>query len=234
MLYGYLFISNHDENGYCKSLITLLERHGLTKIFEPKLIDKMKPEQIMQLQIENIPALLVINDQTKTQQFFEGNDAFKWIDNLLIGRRQSVIKNAENQRKLIQTSNIKENLKEGFVDYCPNEQGGLGEGYAYYHEDENIDRERTITQIEKLKKFGECYEKNDPRRYQNDNLGAIPIKCKNMKEYKEKEGLSAVYGGDIEKVMKQMKDDRDKQNNIIKNNMEQDTLHTIVNKMNQN
>lgn len=233
MLYGYLFISNHDENGYCKSLMTLLERHGLNKIFEPKLIDKMKPEQIMQLQIENIPALLVINSQTKTQQFFEGNDAFKWIDNLLIGRRQTVMKNAENQRKLIQTSNIKENLKEGLIDYCPNEQGGLSEGYAYYHEDENIDRERTKIQIENIKKFGDYYGKNDDRRYQNDNLGAIPIRGKNMKEYKEKEGLNAVYGGNIEKVIKQMENDRDKQDNIIKNNMEQDTLQTIIHKMNQ-
>ena len=38
--------TNYDKEGFCKSLITLLERHGLNKIFEYKLVDNMTDEQL--------------------------------------------------------------------------------------------------------------------------------------------------------------------------------------------
>jgi hypothetical protein len=233
MFRGFIFISyKHDDEGFCKSLITLLERHNLMQMFEPKIIEKMTPEQLTQLKIEHVPALLIINKQTNAQQFFEGNNAFKWIDNLIINKRQSMMNNVDNQRKVIQNNNIKENFKEGMLDYCPNEQSGLSEGYAYYHDDENIDKARTKIQIEQIKKFGEYYDINDPRRLQNDNLGAIPLGAKNMKEYKMKESINNVHG-DIKKIIGQITLDRDKQDNEIKNCMEQNTLRTVINKISQ-
>lgn len=233
MLYGYLFIDKKDKRGYCKSLITLLERHGLNKMFECVFIENMKPEQIMHLQnnnIQEIPTILVINDQTKVQQWFEGDNAFKWVDGFLINRRQATLKNAENQRKLIQSTNIKESFKEGICDYCPNDFSGISEGYAYYDKDDKIDDEKTKMQIEKLKKFGDYYSKNDKRYNQGDNLGAIPIKYNNINDYKSREGLNATHG-DTSKLIENMERSRKHQDGLIQKQMEQSTLSNIINKI---
>jgi hypothetical protein len=228
MLRGYLFYSNYDDKGFCKSLITLLERHNLNKIFEYKLVDNMTDEQLMKLQLQTVPTLFVISDNTnnggqKQQFIYEGNDAFKWVDNFLFGRRQSMMKNAENSRKLIQNSNSKEKLTQKLYEYCPNEHTGISDGYAYYNEDEKKD-----INMPQSKMFAHGLN------YQSDNIGAIPLPGNGrVKDYKAKEGLSAVYGNDnnIKKVLENMQKERTKQDEILKQNMEEDTVKIVVNKM---
>jgi hypothetical protein len=229
MLYGYLFYTNYDKEGFCKSLKTLLERHGLNKIFEYKLIDNMKAEELMKLQFNSIPALLVISDNggEKKQDVYEGNDAFKWVDMFLMGRRHAMMKNAESSRKLIQNSTTKEKLTQKLYEYCPNEHSGISDGYAYYHEDENKDRLFTVPQ-------GKMF--SNGLGFQNDNIGAIPLPgTGKLKDYKEKEGLSAVYGNDhnIKKVMENMQRDRIKQDENLRQYMEEDTVKIVINKMMQ-
>ena len=132
MLYGYLFYSNYDDKGFCKSLITLLERHELNKIFKYELVDNMSPEQLTRLQLQSVPTLLVISDngQQKQQFVYEGNAAFKWVENFLLGRRQCLLKDAENSRKLIQNNNAKDKLTHKLYEYCPEEHTGVSDAYA--------------------------------------------------------------------------------------------------------
>jgi hypothetical protein len=227
MLYGYLFHSNYDEKGFCKSLITLLERHGLNKIFEYKLVDNMTDEQLMKLQLNSVPTLLVISDNggQKQQFVYEGNDAFKWVDTFLIGRRQSMMKNAESSRKLIQNSNTKEKLTQKLYEYCPGEHSGISDGYAYYNDDENKDRAMSVPQ-------GKMF--SNGLGFQNDNIGAIPLPGSGkIKDYKAKEGLTAVYGNDnnVKKVMENMEKERAKQDEHLRQGMEEDTIKIVIGKM---
>lgn len=221
MLYGYLFYSNFDDQGFCKSLITLLERHGLDKIFEYKLIDNMTEEQLVKLQLNSVPTLLVITtiNNTKQHQLFEGNTAFKWVETFLISRRQAQIKNAENSRKLIQSENAKERLKEKLYEYCPMEHGGISDAYAYYNEDENKDVNLAQTKM---------FSQYNPNVMENDNIGAIPING-NINDYKAREGLNATYGNDIKKVINNIELERKKQDEQLKNIIDQNTLHTVAN-----
>jgi hypothetical protein len=227
MLYGYLFYSNYDDKGFCKSLITLLERHGLNKIFEYKLVDNMTDEQLMKLQLNSVPTLLVISDNggQKQQFIYEGNDAFKWVDTFLIGRRQSMMKNAESSRKLIQNSNTKEKLTQKLYEYCPGEHSGISDGYAYYNDDENKDRAMTVPQ-------GKMF--SNGLGFQNDNIGAIPLPGSGkVKDYKAKEGLTAVYGNEhnVKKVMENMEKERAKQDENLRLGMEEDTIKIVIGKI---
>ena len=220
-LYGYLFYS-YDEEGYCKSLITLLERHGLNKIFEYKLTDNMTPDQLTKLQLHTVPTLLVISDngQQKFQSIYEGNDAFNWVDNFLIGRRQAMLKNAENSRKMIQNGNTKEKLTQKLYEYCPGEHAGISDGYAFYNEDDS--KESNLAQG-KMFSYGLLY--------QNDNIGAIPLSCNKIKDYKSKEGLTATYGNDIKKVVTQMENERKKQDEQLRQVIDKDSLKIIASKI---
>ena len=74
--------------------------------------------------------------------------------------------------------------------------------------------------------------------WQNDNIGAIPLpgsenkKNYKMKDYKSREGLSATYGGDagIKRAITRMNEEREKQDDKFKNNMESDTIKSIIQK----
>jgi hypothetical protein len=229
MLYGYLFYSHYDDRGFCKSLITLLERHGLNKIFEYKLVDNMTAEQLMKLQLNSVPTLLVISENggQKQQFVYEGNDAFKWVDTFLIGRRQSMMQNAESSRKLIQNSNTKEKLTQKLYEYCPGEHSGISDGYAYYNNDENKDRVMSVPQ-------GKMFSTG--LSFQNDNIGAIPLPGSGkVKDYKAKEGLTAVYGNEhnVKKVMENMEKERAKQDEHLRLGMEEDTIKIVIGKMTQ-
>lgn len=223
MLYGYLFYSKRD-NGYCQNLITLIERHGLNKIFRYELIDNMNEEQIIKLGLQTVPTLLIISDSghQKQQFIYEGSDAFKWIDNFLIGRRQNVMKDAETSRKLIQNNNTKEKLTQRLYEYCEAEYSGISDSYAYYNEDEKKD-----INIAQGKMFSHGLN------YNNDNIGAIPLaEQKSMKDYKAKEGLTAVYGSDanVKRAIDRMNEERKKQDDQFKQNMEADTIKMVINK----
>lgn len=221
MLYGYIFYSKRD-NGYSQNLITLIERHGLNKIFRYELVDNMIEEQITKLGLQTVPTLLVISDngQQKQQYIYEGNEAFKWIDNFLIGRRQNLMKEAESSRKLIQNNNAKEKLTQRLYEYCEAEHSGISDAYAYYNNDESKD-----INIAQSKMF------SNGLNYNNDNIGAIPLtEQKNMKEYKAKEGLTAVYGSEanIKRAIDRMTEERRKQEDKFKQNMETDTIKTVI------
>jgi hypothetical protein len=229
MLYGYLFYSNkYDSDGFCKSLITLLERHGLDKIFEYKLIDDMSEEQLVKLQIESVPTLLVIfeNNGTKQQQLFTGEKAFNWVDSFLISRRQALIKKAENSRKTIQGENAKERMKDGLCDYCPLEHVGISDTYAYYNEDESKDINLAQTKM---------YSQYNPNVMENDNIGAIPVSSTGgIKDYRAKEGLNATFGNDISRVINNVENDRKKQDEQLKNIIDQNTIKTVANSLAKN
>lgn len=225
MLYGYLFYSMLD-NGYCKNLITLIERHGLSKLFKLQLIDNMNDEQITKLGLQTVPTLLVIseNGQQKQQFIYEGNEAFKWVDTFLISRRQNIMKDAESSRRLIQNNNTKDRLTQRLYEYCESEHSGISDAYAYYNEDEKKD-----INVAQSKMFSHGLS------YQNDNIGAIPLSGNGkIKDYKAKEGLTATYGNEqnLKKAIDRINDERNKQDDKLKQNIELDTIKMIIQKSN--
>jgi hypothetical protein len=214
----------YDDDGYCKNLIALLERHGLTKLFEPKLIDNMTIEQLSKSGLDDImiPAIIVIseNGEQKYQNMYQSHDAFKWVENFLIGRRRATIVNAENSRKLIQNNNIKEKLSQKLYEYCPSEHSGISDGYAFYNEDESKD-----SNIAQGKMFSHGFS------HTGDNLGAVPLP--GAAEYRKREGLNATHGGSVDKVLKDKEYERAQQDLQLKGAMNTDAINIIMNKMNK-
>ena len=50
-LYGYLFYSYRD-GGFCQTLINLMNKYDLNKIFKYELVDNMNDEKLMKLQLQ--------------------------------------------------------------------------------------------------------------------------------------------------------------------------------------
>jgi len=224
MIFGYLFYTEDksvDPNGLCRNLISLIQRHGLDKMINYRSIDNMNTEQLAQLKFESVPTLIIIfdNGQNKTQQVFEGEDAFKWVQNFLITRRQSSIKNAEMSRKLIQNSNTKDKLTDGIFEFNQNEHMGISDTYAFCNVSD--DQNKNFRQG---KMFNNNFSTND------DNLGAIPIAGKNINEYKKKEGLSALYGNDenVKKAVSQIENARKAQDEQMNKVVEKNIIGSVI------
>jgi hypothetical protein len=213
-MYGYLYYSIKCD--YSRNIMKLMENHGLNKMFEYRCVDNMSLEEITQLQLNITPTLVMTNPNGKLQ-IYESEDAFVFIKNFLCSRRESLIKQAEATRKLIQSNNTKNNLKENLYGYCPDEQNGISDNYSTWNNDFNKD----VTMA--LPKTFTQYNPNDTR---GDSIMTIPIG--NVKDYKAKESLEAVYGKDIKSVLAKMENDRKEQDKELAGQMEQNRFNTVV------
>jgi hypothetical protein len=189
----------------------LMENHKLNPIFEYVCVDGKDINTLnANYGFSCVPA--IVSKTTEGKQIVnEGGNAFNWVKNFLINRRQ--IQNTEQSRKLIQRDVFKQKLSEKLFEFCPNEQNGISDPYALCKEDANIAMPKTYIQ----------YEKNNQ---QSDNLMAIPIG--DLSSYKKREGLDATYRGNLDNVLKQLDDVRDKQEKALKTVMEREAFDKIA------
>lgn len=214
---GYVFYNPTDE--YCRNFMTLLNTHKIHNMFEYRRIDQMDMRQIVKLNIDTIPTLLIVSNQTK--QLFKGKDAFDWITGFLIERKKrEALSNEQNKNPIIQNNTKDVTSDNKIYAYSSEEHAGISDTYAYYNKD--LDKDINIPQVKTF---------SSNLTFQNDNIGAIPIG--NMSSYKSKEGLNAVYGNDsnIKNVLSQIQNDRHTQDLQLKQTMEQSTIQTVIKKL---
>jgi hypothetical protein len=210
-MFGCVYFSK--KCNYCYDLMKLMENHGLTNFFKYESIDGMDPVQLTQLQLSEVPTLALIrnNNGKKQVEIKEGKAAFEWVKQYLIDRREMAKKNAETSRKLIQSDNIKNSLKEGLYDYCPGEQEGISDSYALCREDVDMAL---------------------PKSFVNHDLSGqsiMTIPIGDIKNYKKKESIDAIYGKDTKKLISQLEDTRKKQDQQLHSVVEQNMISTVMN-----
>ena len=202
---GYVFYSK--QCNFCYVLMKLMESHGINKMFKYECIDEWNPEQLTKFQLNTVPTLILGSNDGMAQKILEGKDAFEWVKQFLINRRQVAINSAEITRKVIQKNDIQNKLKNNLYDYCPEEQTGISDSYALCREDINIPFAKEFVQ------YG-C----------NDKIMTIPIG--DMKSYKQKESIGKVYG-DVSKVISQIEESRKKQDAEISTVVTKSAIPTI-------
>jgi hypothetical protein len=136
---GYIFYSKTSKS--CLDLITYMENQGIINMFESRCIDTMTEHDIIRLGLSSVPTIIITTEQNGKQQrgIYEKIEAFKWVESLVINRRQHMMKFAENNRKLIQQSEMKKRIKEGLYEYCQGESQGISDSYSYWKDDMSKD-----------------------------------------------------------------------------------------------
>ena len=210
IMIGYIFYSKKCKS--CYNLMTIMENQKLLNMFSPKCIDDMSDVEITKLGLQSVPTLVLVSNQNGQQKrgIYEKENAFKWVESVIINRRQNMIKYAENTRKLIQINEMKKRFKEGLFEYCQNESEGLSDSYAYWKD--NLNQDIDSAQPKTFLPFGH------DEKY---NIMTIP-ENKNAKNFK----LSNV---DQPKLIQNLEKSRTDQDNQIKILMEQQQINSVIN-----
>lgn len=136
---GYIFYSQKSKS--CLDLITYMENQGIINMFEPKCIDTMSDSEIVKLGLTAVPTIVIVTQQNGKQQkgVYEKIEAFKWVESIVMNRRQHMTQYAENNRRLIHQSEVKKRIKEGLYEYCQGEAQGISDSYSYWKDDVSHD-----------------------------------------------------------------------------------------------
>lgn len=208
---GYVFYSKKCKT--CHNLISIMESQGLVNMFEFKSIDDMSVEDLVKRGLKIVPTIVVVGTQGGRQQsvIYENKDAFEWVKNVVTNRRQNMIMNATNTRKLIQANEMKKRLKDGMFEYCEGEIGGVSDAYAYYKEGDDLTKDIECAQPKSFVMCGQ-YDKN--------SIITIPID-KNAKGYK----FTKV---EQEKMIRDLASSREKEDSQLKSFMEQQQIQSVA------
>ena len=131
---NYLFYSSRCESS--ANFIRIIENKGLRPMFQLLSIDKMPTDDIIKLQM-NFTPMVMIRDQTGRNTIrHEGKKAFEWLDNLIRFREQNMAKIAEANRKKILQNNQQVSKEQGqnVLSFFPQETQGVSDNFSYTSE----------------------------------------------------------------------------------------------------
>ena len=117
----------------CDDLLMFIKNQGILNMFEIYCIDTMTDEQLIKLQLNVVPTIAVVSfkEGKNIIDLYEKINAFKWVEQLVVNRRQNMLKYAETNRRLVQQTEMKKKIKEGLYEYCKNETEGISDAYTY-------------------------------------------------------------------------------------------------------
>ncbi len=128
---NYLFYSSRCESS--ANFIRILENKGLRPMFQLISIDQMPTDDIIKLQM-NFTPMVMIRDQTgRNTTRHEGKKAFEWLDNLIRFREQNMAKIAEtNRRKILQSNQqVARAQDQNVLSFFPQETQGVSDNFSY-------------------------------------------------------------------------------------------------------
>jgi hypothetical protein len=128
---NYLFYSSRCESS--ANFIRIIENKGLRPMFQLLSIDKMPTDDIIKLQM-NFTPMVMIRDQTGRNTIrHEGKKAFEWLDNLIRFREQNMAKIADtNRRKIIQSNQqVTRSQDQNVLSFFPQETQGVSDNFSY-------------------------------------------------------------------------------------------------------
>lgn len=130
--FGILFYSNNCK--YSQNLKKIMLDQDLLKFFTQKCIDSCSTDEIAKIGIQYVPTLIIFNGNG-TKKIYENQQAFAWLEEIILSRRENMCKVADNTRRLIQQNNLKTKYQDGLHDHDPLETGGISDSYAYWSND---------------------------------------------------------------------------------------------------
>jgi hypothetical protein len=172
----------------------------------------MSIDDITKMGISSVPTLVVINEtpnKVQNKSVFKNEDAFKWVETMILNKRENNMQIAEQRRKLIQVANHNLNKETSFRNYEPLETNGISDSYAYWTN--NIANDIDIAQPKNFLPYGK------------DNEYSIPTLI-NVKEQKHK-----INTNEQQTKLNEFEKIRNAQDNLFKQQYEKNQLDTVIN-----
>lgn len=217
---GYLFYSKKCDT--CINLRTIMNTQNMLKDFNEKNIDNMSIEEINKLGLQTVPTILIVytySNGESRQGLYEGENAFTWVENVVNTRRQNMMKYNEETRRLIQNNRVKKQVREGVLDYCDTENSGVSDGYAYFSEKIEIDKQLDLAQPKSFLPYGQD---------NNFRILSIPV----SEEDKKRQGYK-INDKDQKKMTADLEKMRNIQDEQIKQSMQSEQIDSIINGQNR-
>lgn len=205
---GILFYSNNCK--YSSNLLKVMMDQDILRFFTQKCIDNMDTNELIQMGLKVVPTLVVVNKSASgnNKQIYEEAKAFEWVQQLLTNRRESMIKMADQRRRLIQINNIKSKHHDGLHDHDPLETGGVSDDFAYWAQD--MTKDIDIAQPKSFLPFGK-----------DDQYSIATFMNSKEKEYKINEA-------DQKRRLAEIEQTRKMQNNSIQEMNEKQHMDAVM------
>lgn len=210
-----IFLFYSTKCKHSANLINIINSQKLSELFRPICIDTMKIEDLIRQGINNVPTIMVINQNgtESRKDIYDGANAFNWIEQFINNRREFMMRQAEETRKIIQINNQKlYDDNKALKGYYTMETSGLSDAYAYYSKD--ISKDVDIAQPKTFLPYGKDQE-----------YSIVTLNDGGTRKT-----------GDIERVKKEetikednMKKSRQNQDLELKKMMEQQQISAVVN-----
>lgn len=128
---NYLFYSSRCESS--ANFIRILENKGLRPMFQLISIDQMPTDDIIKLQMNFTPMVMIREQSGRNTIRHEGKKAFEWLDNLIRFREQNMAKIAEaNRRKILQSNQqVARTQDQNVLSFFPHETQGVSDNFSY-------------------------------------------------------------------------------------------------------
>lgn len=201
------FVFYHPSNAGSFNLMKLMESEGMLKMFELKSVQGMSDEILISHGIYSVPTIVFINNGHKG--IYEKEKAFGFVKNMIESRRQNILRRTENHRKLIQNNCMVNNIKEGLFEYNLNESQGLSDAYSYWKDDLNQDLD--VAQPKSFLQYGKDAQYSIMTLPENPN-NKLKINADTQN-----------------KMIANMKQQRDNQESHIKQVLEQQQIDRVLN-----
>lgn len=209
-MYGYIFYTKTCPKS--KNLMKIMENQGLLNMFEYKCVDDMSDLEVAKLTFNEVPTLVVVgmDNGKRTQRIYSGQQAFDWVDAVVMNRRKQSLAQSETTRKVIQLEDTKKRLKTGLYEYCADELTGISDSYSFWKDDLTQDN----SDVSHAKSF---LPVGQDTAY---SIMTIP-EDKKMKGYKLTENVQ-------KKLISELETQRKQQDGQLKKIMETDQIKAVI------
>jgi len=128
---NYLFFSSRCESS--ANFIRIIENKGLRPMFQLISIDQMPTDDIIKLQMNFTPMVMIRDATGRNTTRYEGKKAFEWLDNLIRFREQNMAKITEaNRRKILQNNQqVSRAQDQNVISFFPQETQGVSDNFSY-------------------------------------------------------------------------------------------------------
>jgi len=128
---NYLFYSSKCESS--AKFIRIIEHRGLRPMFQLVSVDQMSNDDIIKIQIQFTPMVMIRDQAGRNSSRYEGKKAFEWLENLIRFREQNMAKMAEmNRRKILQANHqVAKEQNHNVISFFPLETQGVSDNFSY-------------------------------------------------------------------------------------------------------
>jgi hypothetical protein len=188
-----------------------MRSQNIIGMFKENCIDTMRTDEIIRLGLNVVPTIIIVSQANQAKGIYEKDKAFKYIEELLANRRSFGTSSAESTRKLIQSNNIKQNIKDGLYEYQKMESEGFSDAYSYFNNDQA--KELDLSQPKSFLPHGK-----------DKDYGIITIPESKTEIIKNK-----IKKVEQEKMMKSIMSMRNTQDNQLKDIMNREQIECVIN-----